>query len=96
MVDKSITIRDTEILELKYLVEEIGDDKVTYDKKPGEISDNYVSKREYVFDPKDAGVYQINLDGQTIEIEVTSVPDTVETFEWGGSISDRYTSVSGS
>jgi hypothetical protein len=76
MTDKSISMGVNEIVELDYLVKEISDSVVTFDKKPGNVSESYISKNKYVFDPKDTGTYKLDINGQTIEIQVTDIPDS--------------------
>lgn len=81
MAEKSISMNVNEIVELDYLVKEISDSVVTFDKKPGNVSESYISKNKYVFDPKDTGTYKLDINGQKIEIEVTDIPNSA-TYYW--------------
>jgi hypothetical protein len=76
MADKSIYMHIDDIIELDYLVKEISESIVTFDKKPGDVSDAYISKNTYIFDPDETGTYQLNINGQTVEIEVTDIPSS--------------------
>jgi hypothetical protein len=76
MVDQSIRMNVNDTLELDYLVEEVSDSVVSFNKNPNGKSDTYVSRNSYIFDPNGTGTYEFDLKGQTIEIEVTDIPDS--------------------
>jgi hypothetical protein len=76
MVDQKIKMNVNETLELDYLVEEVSRDIVTINKSQGSVSDNYISKEKYIFDPQSTGTYELDINGQIIEIEVTDIPDS--------------------
>lgn len=77
MVDQKIKMDVDETLELDYLVEEVSRDAVTIYKEPSGLSESYYSTDTYVFDPSGTGTFQLDINGQTIEIEVTDIPDSV-------------------
>jgi hypothetical protein len=81
MVDQKIKMNVNETLELDYLVEEVSRDIITIDKNPNGLSDDYISKEKYIFNPSGAGIYQISLKNQVIEIEVTDIPDST-IYRW--------------
>lgn len=72
---EQITMNVNETLELDYLIEEVSRDTITVSKDPKGSNINYVSKETGIFDPQGTGTYELNIDGQTIEIEVTDRPE---------------------
>lgn len=60
-----------EILELDYLVEEVSNSDISYNKKPGSVSESYVTRNLYVFDPNDTGLYEFEVGGSVVEVDVT-------------------------
>jgi hypothetical protein len=76
MVDQSISMNVNDTLELDYLVEEVSDSVVSFNKNPNGKSDTYVSRNSYIFDPNGTGTYEFELNGQIIEVEVTDIPDS--------------------
>jgi hypothetical protein len=84
MVEK-FTMNIDDILEFDYQVEEISDNVITVNKDAGGISESYYSTDTYVFDPQSIGTYELDINGQIIEIEVTDIPDSeVDYFEDSG------------
>lgn len=79
MADKSITMNVDEVLELEYLVEELSDDSVTYNKNPSGKSSSYISTNTHVFSPDGIGLYELDINGQIIEIDVVDITDSVVT-----------------
>jgi hypothetical protein len=77
MVEK-IQMDVNETLELDYLVEQISDNAVEIDDEPssGSLSLTYISKNISVINPTEPGIYKLDIKGQTIEIEVTDIPDS--------------------
>lgn len=65
-----------ETLELDYLIEEVSRDTITVNKDPNGSSINYISRETGIFDPQGTGTYEIDINGQVIEIEVTDIPDS--------------------
>lgn len=78
MVDELITMNVSDVLELDYLIEEISDDKVTINSNPSSLNDSYISRNSYIFDPEGTGEYEIEVDGQTVLIDVTNIPDSTD------------------
>jgi hypothetical protein len=72
----SMNINDT--LELDYLVEQIDDSTIDITDEPSKnsYSLDYGRKQFGIFDPTDTGTYKLDINGQTIEIEVTDIPDS--------------------
>lgn len=72
-----MNVNDT--LELDYLVEQISDDTIDITSKPttNSYSMNYVNRRTGIFDPTETGTFQLDINGQVIEIEVTDIPNSV-------------------
>jgi hypothetical protein len=75
MVNK-IKMNVNEKLELDYLIEEVSRNTITVNKDPNGSTINYVSKEIGVFDPQGTGTYELDINGQIIEIEVTDIPDS--------------------
>lgn len=75
---KKITMNADETLELDYLVEQVSDDAIGVASEPDNVSTSidYISTRTGVFNPPDTGTYQLNINGQTIKIEVIDIPDS--------------------
>lgn len=70
MVDKTIDMKLDDILALDYLIEEISDDSITVNK--GDSSDlSYISKDITILNPSSTGTYTLEIDTQTVEINVT-------------------------
>jgi hypothetical protein len=73
---KSISMDVDETLEIDYSVEEFDSDIINVNKSTG-FSKSYYSTDTFVFDPSETGLYDINLDGEIIEVEVTDASDNV-------------------
>jgi hypothetical protein len=75
---EQITMNVDETLELDYLVEDISNDTINVKDEPSNFSTEigYIRKEIGVFDPPGAGTYQLEINGQTIEIKVTNIPDS--------------------
>lgn len=82
MVDKSITMNANEVLELDYLVEEIDDDSVDYVQNPNNDSGSHISENTHVFNPSGSGTYQLDLNGQIIEIDVIDISTVAQGDLW--------------
>jgi hypothetical protein len=78
----SMNINDT--LELDYLVEQIDDSTIDITDEPSKnsYSLDYGRKQFGIFDPTDTGTYKLDINGQTIEIEVTDIPDSGADHQW--------------
>jgi hypothetical protein len=76
---ENITMNVDDTLEMDYIVQQISDDtiEVTSDQSTNSYSINYLNKQVGVFDPMETGTYKLEINGQTIEIEVTDIPDSV-------------------
>lgn len=77
MVDK-ITISIDETLELDYSVERISSEAIDI-TKPSEndpTSIDYISTETGIFNPQRSGTYQLDVNGQTIEIDVIRIPSS--------------------
>jgi hypothetical protein len=79
MVDKSLSMYVGDVLELDYFVEDVSDDKlVQVNKDPSEsLTESYYSTSTFVFDPDQSGTYELDLDGQIVEIDVFDIPSSV-------------------
>jgi hypothetical protein len=79
----SMNINDT--LEIDYLVEEISSDSVNVSDEPssGASTLDYIATETSVFNPSETGTYKLDINGQTVEIEVTDIPDS-------GDLHSRY------
>jgi hypothetical protein len=75
MVEK-ISMSVEETLELDYLIEQINDDAVSITNEPSDASTtlNYIKTKSTVFDPSTTGTYELDINNQTVEIEVTDIP----------------------
>jgi hypothetical protein len=75
---EQITMNVDETLELDYLVEQIIDDEANITTQPSNVSTSidYIKKQSAIFNPPDTGTYKIDINSQTIEIEVTDIPDS--------------------
>jgi hypothetical protein len=75
---KQISMNVDETLELDYLVKQINDDAIDVTGQPNgaSFSLDYGRKQFGIFDPSDPGTYTFDIDGQTIEIQVTDIPDS--------------------
>jgi hypothetical protein len=75
---ENITMGVDDTLEMDYIVKQISDDtiEVTSDHSTNSYSINYLNKQVGVFDPMETGTYKLDINGQTIEIEVTDIPDS--------------------
>lgn len=77
MVEKiRMNVNDT--LELDYLVEKVSRNAIDVANEPNNVSTSidYISTETGIFDPPDTGTYQLNINGQTIEIEVNDITDS--------------------
>lgn len=80
-----ITMNVDDTLELDYLVEQVSDDAIGVSSEPNNVSTSidYISTKTGIFNPPDTGTYQLNINDQTIKIEVTDIPDdVVDTFDY--------------
>jgi hypothetical protein len=77
-VVKKISMDISETLEMDYLVEQVSDDVADISSRPSDDSTSmkYISTRTSIFDPQNTGTYQVDINGQTIEIEVTDIPES--------------------
>jgi hypothetical protein len=75
---KKIQMDINETLELDYVIEQITNDVVEISSEPSAdaLSLSYISKETSVLNPTETGTYEIDIDGQVIEIEVTDIPDS--------------------
>lgn len=71
----SMSVNDT--LELDYLVEQIDDNTITIASEPNNVSTSVdcVNKRYGVFNPPETGKYQIDINGQIVEVDVFNLPN---------------------
>lgn len=79
-----ITMNVDDTLELDYLVEQVSDDAIGVSSEPNNVSTSidYISTKTGIFNPPDTGTYQLNINDQTIKIEVTDIPNgIVDDFE---------------
>jgi hypothetical protein len=78
MADKSISMHINDTLELDYLVEQISDDTIDITNEPDDSSSpvDYIKKQIGVFNPSVAGTYNLDINGQTIEIDVFEIPES--------------------
>jgi hypothetical protein len=69
-------VKDT--LELDYLIEQINDDTIDITSEPTSNSSsiNYINRRTGIFDPSETGTHKLDINGQTIEIEVVKIPES--------------------
>jgi hypothetical protein len=77
MVEK-ISMNVDETLELEYLVEQISDDTISITDEPtsGSSSVDYIATQKGVFNPSETGTHKLDINGQTVEIDVTDIPDS--------------------
>lgn len=104
MVDK-IQMNVNETLELEYLVEQISDGPIKVNEPTsGSSSINYISKNVGVFNPSETGIHKLTINGQTVEIDVTDIPDSVDyqypfdrfsTSTWEDTVSNADMTVNG-
>jgi hypothetical protein len=82
MVEK-IRMNVYETLELEYLVEQINDDTISITGEPtsGSSSIDYIATKKGVFNPSETGIHKLDINGQTVEIEVYYIPDSVD-YRW--------------
>jgi hypothetical protein len=75
---KKIRMDISETLEIDYLVEQLSDNVADISSRPSNDSTSmkYISTRTSIFDPQNTGTYQVDINGQTIEIEVTDIPES--------------------
>jgi hypothetical protein len=78
MVEK-IRMNVDETLELEYLVEQISDDTISITDEPtsGSSSVDYIATQKGVFNPSETGIHKLDINGQTVEIDVIDIPDSV-------------------
>jgi hypothetical protein len=79
-----MSLNDT--IELDYLINQINNNAIDVTSRPSENSYelDYARKEYGIFNPTETGTFQLNINGQIIEIEVTDIPDSVvENFEDG-------------
>lgn len=78
MVDKIFTMNINEVLEIEYLVEEVSSDS-SVTVKSGDSSDlGYISRNTGILNPSSTGTYELELNGQIIEVNVTNIIDDFE------------------
>jgi hypothetical protein len=93
MVDQSFTMNVNETLELDYLIEEISRDTIEITDEPTEdsFSVSYISRETGVFNPSNTGTYKLDIKGQTIEIQVTDIPDSgISRWEFEQDVTDSW------
>jgi hypothetical protein len=93
MADYTVNMDLNETLELDYLVEQISNNtiKVSAEPSSGATSLNYVREEYGIFDPSESGTYKLEIDGQTIEIDVADIPDSgIAHYEFEQSLADRW------
>jgi hypothetical protein len=75
---EQITMNVDDTLELDYLVEQINDNTIDVTGQPNgaSFSLDYGRKQFGIFDPSDPGIYTLDIDGQTVEIDVYDIPDS--------------------
>lgn len=75
-MSKKITMNIDETLELDFLVEQVSDDSIDITGRPNNDSSSveYISRRSGVFNPENTGIYNFDVNGQSVEIEVTETP----------------------
>lgn len=75
---KKISMDINETLELDYVIEQITNDvvEITDEPSPDALSLTYISREASVLNPTEPGIYKLDIKGQTIEIEVTDIPDS--------------------
>jgi hypothetical protein len=75
---KKIQMDINETLELDYVIEQITNDvvEISSEPSPDALSLSYISKETSVLNPTETGIYKLDIKGQTIEIEVTDIPDS--------------------
>jgi hypothetical protein len=78
MVEK-ISMNVDETLELEYLVEQISGDTISITDEPtsGSSSVDYIATEKGVFNPSETGIHKLDINGQTVEIDVIDIPDSV-------------------
>ena len=76
MSSDQIVINVDETLEIDYLVEETSDSSVSINgsSNSNHPSIDYVKKQTAVINPSKTGTYEIELNGQIIELRVTDIP----------------------
>lgn len=79
MVKKTFSMNIGEVLELEYLIEQISNNNINVTDEPSNdaSSMDYISRESGIFNPSETGTYKIDINGQTVEIEVTDIPDSV-------------------
>jgi hypothetical protein len=81
---EKISMNVNETLELDYLVEQVSDNTIDITSEPssGTMSVDYINTRTGVLNPSTTGTYKLDINGQTIEIEVTHIPDSGADHQW--------------
>lgn len=76
---ENITMNVDNTLEMDYIVQQISDDAVEVKSEPtnNSYSINYLNRKVSVFNPMETGTYKLDINGQTIEIEVIDIPNSV-------------------
>jgi hypothetical protein len=107
MADQTIRMNVGNTLEIDLSVQEMSSSSISFNKNPSGKSDAYISKNIYIFNPNGSGTYELEIDGQIIEIEVIDIPqgvidnfeaassDPVGPYESGETLSDYYTGYGG-
>jgi hypothetical protein len=77
----SMNINDT--LELDYIVEQISENTINITNEPdnSSLSIDHIKKKFGVFDPSETGIYELDINGQTVEIEVIEIPNRID-YRW--------------
>jgi hypothetical protein len=90
---KQIRMNIDETLELDYLVEKVSDDAINISSRPSNdaTSVDYVSVQKGIFNPQNTGIYQLDINSQTVEIEVTDIPDSgVSRWKFEQDVTDSW------
>lgn len=66
-----------EVLELDFVIEQVSDNTIDITGEPttGSSTINYIDKRAGIFNPSETGIHQLDINGQTVEIDVVDIPD---------------------
>lgn len=102
MADITMSLDDT--LELDTIIEEsteaLNSVTVADGTEGSDFRSDGLQTKTYIFDPINSGIYNLNINNQTLTVKVinsTTIPDTVvDNFEWGGPFTERYSVISGS
>lgn len=76
MVDKKISMDIDDVLELDYLVEEITNSSSVSVSSGNSADVSYMSRNTGVLNPSRTGTYELEINGQIIEVNVADIPDS--------------------